>query len=560
MVETSGRSSAHVNAYDALNAIEECTAPAAAHLGSAMGGVMTQNTNCNDSTLSEEYQGRGWEGLATFLFGSDWYTIPLEGEDEERQRKANASIGGGKDGNKISSINNGAKKVTGGKTLLPKMPSTTTNTTVNTTALTKGKQLPNLGGERNVSFSIDRSNAGNGAVDNSSGNIGSGRWDAPYLGSLAPFPLVTRADNIANPHRLQGTSAVLSLHDLAMEVEACRENGLGINDKMGLGPLTKRPRKGNIVNSESDKSKKTLPTIDKVNGENTNNAYGIIDAAQSALRASLLIPDDVYSSSETLWGCIYEKDDPLAKNKDAVGDGGKTATSGASKIVVGDNSKSSPKVTFDASAKAPPIDDNSLKFLNGEQEQGAPPAPTIIMPSYVPNFLPPFPTEYSSELGADGMSSAIASSAIMGEVLSRVSYRRDKRKLRLGELNNASSSLRPIEGKEAVAATSGRDSVRRSVIGLGKSAGPSYWGSDWLGNDDKSMGKKDGTLSSNLPSVTVTTGVLAGSELLTANAVMKEVVGSSASRKSGLDASQVVPLGRASGSRVSKILEGSMNL
>jgi len=572
MVESSGRSSAHVNAYDAINAIEDCTAPAAAQLTSACGGVVgtssvidndDENTENGDDEsnqyATEECQVSGWEELAKFLFGSDWYSIPLEGDgDDEALRLANAKIGFIYGKNSLSTkksgltVNSNGAKKPGGKTILPKMPessATLTGTTV------KGKQISNFvsaaaasGGEKSVSFAGDLQSsfvATNNATNTPT--VGEGRWNAPYLGQLAPFPLVSSAKSIANPHRMEGTNAVLSLHDLAMEVEACRGRGLGlVGDKKGLGPLTKRPKKGSSGGSSSSS---------KSNGDKTNigrslpsTAKNVTDprfsaeffekaqlAEERAMRAELRIPQDVYFGGDRLWGCIRNNDDSMDTDKDDKEDGKKSMSTEAAKST---SSKDvTTKVTFGVSSKAPQTADAFVNSQQKEQDQNKP--TDIWMPPYVPIFLPAFPPSSSSETGPDGFSSSVAASQIMGKVFDHASYRREKRKLRMSESNPMARGA--SEGLAELSVVSDSKSLRRSVIGLGKSPGLSYWGSDWLNSYGADGGKesRNGLSNINLPAVSVTPGVTG---------------------KNGSDPQAVAPLGRASGSRVSKILEGSMNI
>lgn len=152
------------------------------------------------------------------------------------------------------------------------------------------------------------------------------------------------------------------------------------------------------------------------------------------------------------------------------------------------------------------------------------------MRPYVPNFFPPFPTDHFSDVANDKLAASVATSAVMGNVLSRM-HKRGKRK---------SSDIAPDGNKQGV---SDRDAVRRSVIDLGRAVGPTYWGSvdvNDAGYDVKGMcAKLDRSKVSNPGKleVFVAPGEGKGS--------------SSAAKKSGPDASQqILPLGRASGSRV----------
>merc|ERR1719253_904265 len=151
------------------------------------------------------------------------------------------------------------------------------------------------------------------------------------------------------------------------------------------------------------------------------------------------------------------------------------------------------------------------------------------MPAYVPNFLPPFPANRSSDaVRRDQLSASAVDAALLW------THHREKRKL-------PSTSCADEEGSNIATASSleSRDSVRRAVIGLGKSVGPFYWGSD-IAEGAKRLKPNDSSTAAFLSEVTVAP---------------------SAAKKSGSNVpSHVAPLGRASGSRLSKILEGSMNV
>ncbi|KAL3762394.1 hypothetical protein ACHAW5_004711 [Stephanodiscus triporus] len=492
-VELSGRSSAHTNAYDALNAIANCTAPAAMQLGSApstFSSAGDQPTPPRDHGMLKEGQERGWEGLASFLFGPDWFSIPLEGEDDARgvsAKSSHASVeneGG-------ESLQTSGKVLTppplkgpGGKTLMPNRPNFATNSNSAAPKVGQGKQLSNMNGtEKSVSFSLDRQHMGGDAMDTAfssnnggpSNDVSSSGWHAPYLDVVPPFPLVTSTENVANPHRLSGTKIPLSMHKLATEMEACRDI-----------PSSTTLRRG----GSDDPDSKLARLRDEV--------------ADKAMRAALRIPDDVYSTIGTVWGSIIK---PYADSKMI------PPAAAASKI------------KHDAA---------SSKHHSSEPNASA----SVRMPPYVPNFLPPFPTDHFSNMAKDKLAKSIVTSAVMGNVLSRMKIR-EKRK---------SSDIAPSEVIKKV--VSERDAVRRSVIGLGKSIGTTYWGSMQVNDDTVDDGKacvsKEGSNISNSGKVDVSVAPGEGGD------------SSSASKKSRFE--KILPVGRASGSRLSKILEGSMNV
>lgn len=115
----------------------------------------------------------------------------------------------------------------------------------------------------------------------------------------------------------------------------------------------------------------------------------------------------------------------------------------------------------------------------------------------------------------------------MGSVLSGVVGTRDKRK---------------HKSKSAAVGKPKTDEMRKSVIELGKST---YWGSGW---QEMATNEKDAMHA---------IGVVSGEGGASSKAVKKDLTGVSV-KKPGAE-TQVVPLGRASGSRVSKLLQGCMN-
>lgn len=467
-----------------------------------------QPTPLRDHGMLKEGQERGWEGLASFLFGPDWFSIPLEGEDDahsisEKSSHASVENEGGK------SLQTGGKmfsppplKGPGGKTLVPNRPNSATNSNNAAPKVGKGKQLSNMNGiEKSVSFSLDRQHImGGDGIDTAfssnnggpSNDVSSGGWHAPYLDVVPPFPLVTSTENVANPHRLSGTKIPLSMHNLATEMEACREI-----------PSSTTLRRG----GSDDPDSKLARLRDEV--------------ADKAMRAALRIPDDVYSTFGTVWGTIRNGDS--SSNKKKIGIDGDIKPYADSKMMP--PAAAASKVKYDAA---------SSKHHSSEPNASA----SVRMPPYVPNFLPPFPTDHYSDMAKDKLATSIATSAVMGNVLSRMKNR-EKRK---------SSDIAPSDGIKQV--VSERDAVRRSVIGLGKSVGTTYWGSMQLNDDTVDDGKagvtKAGSNNSNSGKVDVSVAPGEGGD------------SSSASKKSGQE--KVLPLGRASGSRLAKILEGSMNV
>ena len=573
-VEESGRSSAHVNAYDVLNAVEGCTAVAATQLRLSSGvGAQQQQPLPGSAVLPTQQQpqqplplpqldqgqmieatsGRGWEGLASFLFGSNWYSIPLEGEDTPKEDKDDKSSSTPTtptimNGTTMNGSGKGGPSTSTGKIL----PTDKTTITTPTTAMTKpvggsksgkGKQLANMTpppgvsvvgnevimgnnttgsgtNEKNVSFSLlERKNSKGdsssillhgtegGIVDTKNNNHGpsssstSGRWDAPYLNEVAPFPLVTRTEDIANPHCLSGTTIALSMHDLATEQEACRDTWISASSSTSSN---KKQRRGSSVGSTAS---------------GTGAAGSIKDWRKDIADLKLKIPKDVFATKDIIWGSMKQDDDSnKKKKKDDNGNTYKTTTEDTSLVGTGTGG---------------PL----------------PKLPAVKMPSYVPNFFPPFPR---TEESISSLLPSVPTTAVMSDVMSRVSQ---KRKSPFSSSSGGSGS----NINETVAAE--RNTVRHSLVELGKNAvGPSYWGSNWLNNNDDDddddvtrKSKEKLKINNTAGQLTVTPGPSssASSGRPSDNNTNNKKAGGG-----GADA-QVVPLARASGSRVAKILEGS---
>jgi hypothetical protein len=181
-VEASGRSSAHVNAIDALQAVEMCTTAAVqrVHVEGGNNGENGTNTTSVVPSASHEFANndRSWRGLAEFCFGADW---SLPDADENATN----------DTSNVDSSDPSMRVVTG------------------------------AGGK--VGPSATNSNNHN---PNNLGNITSAvpyyGWNAPYPDEVPPFPLVVGKSPVANPHALP-EAVGRSLHDAS----AMRSNSKG---------------------------------------------------------------------------------------------------------------------------------------------------------------------------------------------------------------------------------------------------------------------------------------------------------------------------------------------
>ena len=442
----------------------------------------------------------GWEGLASFLFGPDWFSIPLEGEevdDGTTTHAANAATSSSSSsgesitlvagvGVAIHANGKSSLQVNGHSTLTPQQQPKVGGKMLNSVG--KGKELSNIittgstPEKGHVTFALDRGVIGTNAGDPVLCNNG---WNAPYPNTIPAFPLVTNPENVANPHRWSSGSRIL-----ATEIEACREAATMDNklQRNNDGP------------------------------DNNNNNIRIAqlrdEAADRAMRAALRIPNDVFTNIDTVWGMVDNTPSSLTNTNQK-----KTSstTSAASKQTILPITKLNQNMTIDT--VRPTIRHHSSP--------------------YVPNFLPPYPTDYYSDMASNNLAASMATSAVRDNFLSRMHHtnRGEKRK---SSLDSAVTNDGNINKRNTV---SERDIIRRSVIGLGKAVGPKYWGSVNLDDDD------DDDISDNAAGRDTT--MILESTISNPGLVSVESSSSSSSnKKSGLDASQVLPLGRASGSRV----------
>ena len=506
-----------MNAYDAINVVANCTAPAATQVTTTASSVRIKGDEASQQQQQQQQQQeRGWEGLASFLFGPDWFSIPLEGEevDNTTTHAVNATSSGG--GGSITSVSGAAihangkssLQVNGHSPLTPQRPKVGGKML---NSVGKGKELSNIIAtgstteKGHVTFALDRRNSKGGIVSGDGGvletnvgdpslcNIG---WNAPYPNTIPAFPLVTNPEVVANPHRWSSGSRIL-----ATEIETCRESAATMDNKIQW-------------NNDGP---------DNNNNNNSKIAQLGDEAADRAMRAALRIPDDVFTKIDTVWGMIDNNSSSSLTNtnqKKISSVATTTTATAASKQTILPITKSNQNITIDT--VRPTIRHHSSP--------------------YVPNFLPPYPTDHYSDMASTNLAVSMATSAVRDHFLSRMYHtnRGEKRKSSLDPAVTTSSSSSDKRNK-----ISERDIIRRSVIGLGKAVGPKYWGSVNLDNDDD--------ISNNAAGRDMT--MILESTISNPGGVSVELSSSSSSsslsnKKSSQDASQVLPLGRASGSRV----------
>lgn len=515
-----------MNAYDAINVVANCTAPVATQVTTTACSVRLKGEEA--SQQQQQHQEWGWEGLASFLFGPDWISIPLEGEEVDNTTShavnATSSSSSSSSGESITSVAGAAIHHANGKSSLqvnghspplmlqqPKVGGKMLNSVGN------GKELSNMitagstTEKGRVTFALDRRNSKGGIVSGGDGraletkvgdsslcNIG---WNAPYPNTIPAFPLVTNPEVVANPHRWSSGSRIL-----ATDIETCRESAATMDNKL---------QRNNDGPDNNDNNSKIAQLRDEV--------------ADRAMRAALRIPDDVFTKFDTVWGMIDNNSSSSLTNTNQkkTSSVATTATAASKQTVVLLSTKSNQNTTIDT---VRPI----------IRHHASP---------YVPNFLPPYPTDYYSDMASNNLSASMATTAVRDNFLSRMYHtnRGEKRKSSLDPaVTTSSSSSSSGDGNiNKRIDVSERDNIRRSVIGLGRAVGPKYWGSVNLDDDDD-----DDDISNN----TAGRDTMMRSKSTISNpgsvSVESSSLSSSSNKKSSLDASQVSPLGRASGSRV----------
>ena len=122
MVESSGRTSAHVNILDALHACELVASPAVErlHLRPVPHDTAEDDDNDNDETSNVLFAGThkarthlssDWKGLAAFLFGPKWLTSSDTDGESERTSQGNNNESNGTGGKVGPSTSDPPKKI-----------------------------------------------------------------------------------------------------------------------------------------------------------------------------------------------------------------------------------------------------------------------------------------------------------------------------------------------------------------------------------------------------------------------------------------------------------------
>lgn len=218
LVESSGRTSAHVNILDALQACELVASPAVERLhirdsssdddllfGTAAGGAG------GAASMARAHLSSDWQGLAAFLFGPKW----LQETEDEDEASSLSLTARGQQGNN-NNMNGGGGGAAGGKV----GPSATGEDT----AKTKKK-------------------------------VG---WDAPYLDEVLPFPQAS--EKCANPHPLPPYVG-LSLHRADQDEEHYKADEVDSDEEESLDHIPDKVFTG----SWGSISKRKADSLDEIN-------------------------------------------------------------------------------------------------------------------------------------------------------------------------------------------------------------------------------------------------------------------------------------------------------
>ena len=437
--EAAGRSSAHCNIYDAINAIELCSSAAASTTTSSntMNGANNvdaadvadfgQSSRMDSFSKINLSNGTSWKDLASFCFGPNWNTNPT------------STIGALHPYNQ--QVNGGISNATGGKA----GPSA---------LLLMNGSTPSLSG----GLATNQAITGQPTVDTG--------WNAPYPDEIEHFPVVLKRGQVANPHPFPEPK----LHRRDMNVLDSSSNVMQFAD-----------------DNEADKT-----------NEDLNN-----------------IPDSAFQN-QTGWGEIVKSNQSNANPGD----------------------KRSLEPMQDDESKPPPT--KKVKLMEGAttiHEQNHPLFEALLLP----NFYPPIPTPQS-----DDNRIVVTDGADLKKPLPS---------------KTTATRVAPVAGEPTANEWDHNNPtrllVRSALVGrnLGissnrnlSSASSSFWGSSWSTAANRSI---DLVVPAGRPPT------MTGDGTSTIDGSSTGVT--SAATATTLTAPSIVPISRASGSRVSRILEGSMD-
>ena len=571
LVESSGRTSAHVNILDAFQAVEVVAAPAVQRLhlmesgdnnqegvigqehlfGSsaavavaatagaaggpsatvtgkgpggttAPGGTPTAKATSGSAGGLDGLTNPGWQGLAAFCFGPNWRD---KKDDDVEYLDANSSSGtGGTDG----------------------VPG-------------EGGGGPG-GGKRGPSAMVAAEDDGTGvggASNNDQGKINKdGGWEAPYLDEVPHFPQAARW-RCANSHPLPAHVA-LSLHNyvgLSTEEEDYQRQPLAAmakddNTKSRTQQLVDVADQdlssipdgifswGSLMTEQQRQAKRKLGNISEAGNAGAGedpSAMDITSTTTSSSPPSKKMKLDDGSSDPSKAGAADKGSAGDASSNKKSPSGKKDAKGGASKATgdIKNNPKNKKKKAGAAGASSASGDGADVTGDEFTPE----PKKSHSLP-YVPYFYPPAPITTLSSKGRTVVDTSSADAAAGG-------VNDPKAMSDAAKVGTGGSPANMLEETDVTSnqntSTDIAHDVRSSLVQLGH-----YWGSGWEAQES-SLASRDATDSAV---------AIASAKDLTVQVPLGRIDGGGQQQQTS---STIVPLGRASGSRVSRILEGSMD-
>lgn len=556
-VESSGRSSAHCSIMDAIRVVELMTPPCNPAMAPIPAGPATSvgDDNIIGGTSNDNYYNvnhhpdsfTSWKDLAVFCFGPSW----IERGKEMRRRQENKSDD--TNGSLVNGYNkNGSKdKLTSNRS-------------------TGGKRL-NLppGSAMGVTLSID----GIGVVrpGTASHESDGGRpqpmvagWNAPYPDEIAHFPVCLNDQAVANPHILSDEK----FHSRS-ETELIQDHDYNEGDEIlttnkSLQQLNATNNTTTAISSDAiiQNIRNTISSLDEIPDDvftdekrYSSDFFAPIQrnlgdkhkhetlATTTAVDSTLL----ANASSTAVNGSSDEKCISLSNNNTKLDDqqspsslepAKKKAKIGQTSNATGQNNATAATATSAANA----INKETSYCIGGDETNQVDYANR---PLYVPTFYPPFPSprppiaQTFLDFDDDGKLDATS----FHSTLSR-------RKTKRVGTNTEGSSLRDTDIAR---------SVRSALIQLGQQTENQYWGSyasDAIKKQSdviESITNPDDGDQDNKKSATSDPAVVDTSSLFVRAGLAGDV--STTQQASSI----IVPLNRASGSRISRVLEGSMD-
>jgi hypothetical protein len=567
-VEASGRSSAHCNVMDALRVVELLTppgnpvmAPVPSNALNATGddgilGVTHGSVNDNMYNLNSHPESfTSWKDLAVFCFGPDWID---RGTEMRRQQQENRSEDS--DGKPFGTLVNGFN-----------MNGSNEKSTTGRSTGGKKLNLP-LSGGGGVTLSID----GVGVVRPGSDVDGDmplpivAGWNAPYPDELPNFPVCANDRNVANPHTLLeqrfhslNETDIIQDHEVDEATTRSRKDLLDASNRQ----TTTSVSSATIVQSIRNMISSLDEIPDEIFANDKRYTTDFFAPAEKKSREKL----SNEAAGTTVTGDVTMSTNPSISVSNGTSDEKATSMNSSNinnakldehqtslssepmkkkvKIAPGTNVTSTQSNPTNTASNVASINNESFNESNtGGDETNQ--VDYVNRPLYVPTFYPPFPSRRPTvaqtfldfEIGG-GKPDAMAS-------LNNKSVAVQRRAKRSAD-SLGSSSLRDIDITR---------SVRSALIHLGQQNEHQVWGSYTLdankidhdvvasinnpdGNDQdqKQRATRSGPGVVDTKSLFVPAG-LAGDVSTTQQA-----------------SSTIVPLNRASGSRISRILEGSMD-